>query len=328
MPKVSVVMSVYNEHLDWIQQAIDSILTQTFTDFELILINDNPGKKELRDFLEHSASADSRIKIITNAHNIGLTKSLNIGIAQAKAEYIVRMDADDISMPNRLQVQLDYMESHPEVDVCGSWVRQFGDITWYSPPKLKVPESHEQIAIQAVAYSPMVHPSVMIRMTRLSKPIYDEKFIKAQDYALWGKLIIQGCIFYNIPKYLIKYRITGKSANADYRSKQFHTSDIVRKNIMQNLYPEIGLTQTTLHNCICNEQPCDIKEAEKWLLELRQQLKNYNPNESEFISFLIARLWKNINIVNGISFRRYRKSQLTDKISIHDLLQFAKHGLF
>ena len=104
MVAISVVMSVYNEPVDWIRQSIDSILNQTFRYFEFIIINDNPEgisqKKMLKDF----AAKDNRIKIIENEENKGLTKSLNIGISKATGKYIARMDADDISMPDRKSV--------------------------------------------------------------------------------------------------------------------------------------------------------------------------------------------------------------------------------
>lgn len=109
--EVSVVMSVYNEPMEWISQSIESILNQSFTNFEFIIINDKPEGKEQIALINEYASQDQRIKIIQNEKNLGLTKSLNIGILHAKSKYIARMDADDISMPNRLKMQYEFMDN-------------------------------------------------------------------------------------------------------------------------------------------------------------------------------------------------------------------------
>ena len=109
MPKLSVVMSVYNEPTEWITQSIDSILNQTFRDFEFIIINDNPEREENESLLNSYSQKDKRIVVIKNEQNLGLTKSLNIGINEAKGDYIVRMDADDYSFPERFEKQVQFM---------------------------------------------------------------------------------------------------------------------------------------------------------------------------------------------------------------------------
>ena len=99
MPKISVIMSVYSERVDWIRKSIDSILNQTYSDFEFIIVNDKPDKEENAQLLEEYAARDSRIKVLTNEENIGLTKSLNKAFALAEGEFIARMDADDMALP-------------------------------------------------------------------------------------------------------------------------------------------------------------------------------------------------------------------------------------
>lgn len=104
-PLVSVVMAIYNEPVEWMRQAIDSILYQSFKDFEFIIINDNPIRVENKEILDEYSAKDSRVIVVLNEENIGLTKSLNKGLAIASGEYIARMDADDIAMPERLRMQ-------------------------------------------------------------------------------------------------------------------------------------------------------------------------------------------------------------------------------
>ena len=119
-PKVSVVMSFYKEPLQWMNLALDSILDQTFRDFEIILICDNPDYKEGIAYAQKRAEQDSRVRLIINDTNIGLTKSLNKGIRLAEGKYIARMDADDIAFPQRFEKQVEFLENNPDVSVCAS----------------------------------------------------------------------------------------------------------------------------------------------------------------------------------------------------------------
>ena len=119
-PKVSVVMSVYKEPVEWLHESIDSILNQTFSGFEYIIICDNPEYEEGILLLKGYAKKDNRIRLIFNKENIGLTKSLNIGISIAQGDYIARMDADDISEAKRFEKQLDFFESNPDFDFCST----------------------------------------------------------------------------------------------------------------------------------------------------------------------------------------------------------------
>ena len=118
MPKISVLMSVYNEPIDWMRQAIESILNQTYKDFEFIIVNDNPEREENQFVLNEYRNKDSRIIILCNEHNIGLTKSLNKGLTVANGEYIARMDADDIALPKRFEKQALYLAKNKNVFLC------------------------------------------------------------------------------------------------------------------------------------------------------------------------------------------------------------------
>lgn len=123
MPEISVVLSVYND-AKYVGVAIESVLAQTFTDFELIIIDDASTDESLsiaRDF------ADERIRIVENEENLGLTKSLNKGISLAQGKYIARMDSDDICLPTRFEKQVAYLDAHPDVGVCGGWVELIGE---------------------------------------------------------------------------------------------------------------------------------------------------------------------------------------------------------
>lgn len=121
MVPISVIMPVYNTPKDILNEAVKSILNQSFADFEFIIIDDCSDKAECKDYLE--SLYDERIRIIRNPQNLGITKSLNIGLRAASGKYIARMDSDDISLPRRLEKQYSFMEEHTDTLICGTSVR-------------------------------------------------------------------------------------------------------------------------------------------------------------------------------------------------------------
>jgi glycosyltransferase involved in cell wall biosynthesis len=197
--KVSVLMPVYNAEA-FLQEAIDSILHQTFTDFEFIIIND--GSIDSSEMIICSYD-DPRIKYIKNEKNIGLVESLNKGIALARGEYIARMDADDISLPKRLQKQVKFMDEHPEVGVCGTAYRYFGERDLITYP----PQEYSK-AYTRLAWGPSLgHPTCIIRKATLDQYHlrYETEYECAEDYALWIKLS-QYRYITSLPEILLLYR--------------------------------------------------------------------------------------------------------------------------
>jgi len=184
-PRVSVLMSVYNGEL-YLTEAIDSILGQTFTDFEFIIINDGSTDRTgsiLRGY------TDARIQVFEQT-NMGLTRSLNRGISLARGEYVARMDADDISMPERLVKQVAFLDAHPEIGVLGTACRIVDEVShreWEMHPPL----SDKQIRRHLIRGNPFVHSSVMMRKS-VFQAIggYDEAYPYVQDYELWIRMAL------------------------------------------------------------------------------------------------------------------------------------------
>lgn len=324
IPEISVIMSVYNEPIEWIQQSIDSILNQTFRNFEFIIINDNPDGKEQLELLHEYAHKDHRINVIENSVNIGLTKSLNIAIAYSKGKYIARMDADDISLPNRFMIQYEYMENHPYVDICGSWAKLFGNIPCIAYTINKLPIEPDNIKLYSLFYNPMIHPSMFIRTRSYSLPLYDEHFIKAQDYVLVGESIIQGKKLANIPQILIKYRTTKKSKEKAYVSQQNNSANYIRKKLLLKEFPSLSIKEINFHNELMSLQHYDLKLAESWLIHLKslvsescESLQRFNNNLFEFI-------WVNVCISNKCTYRIFKNSSLYYKFSPLYFLRFLK----
>lgn len=183
-PPVTVLMSVFNSE-DYLRKAIDSILNQTLVDFEFIVIEDGSTDRSW-DIL--TSVEDSRMLLRKNTRNIGLTRSLNRGLEWAKGKYVVRMDADDISKPNRLSMQIRFLEQHPDVGVLGGAV-QIIDEQDREGPIREYPVRDSLIRWHMCFEDPIAHPATAIRADVL-RAIggYDESLRSAQDYDLWRRL--------------------------------------------------------------------------------------------------------------------------------------------
>lgn len=204
--KISVIMSIYKEPREWLSAAIRSILDQSFSDFEFIIINDNPKQKENQLLLEEYLDKDDRIKIIQNIKNLGLTKSLNVGLKSATGEYIARMDGDDISFPERFKSQVNFLNNNPEYVACGccaNIIDHYGTVKG----ELIMNQTHGEIIQHFVLNNPMIHPSLMIRrdVLVLKNICYNEDFLFAQDYELIRELLSIGKI-HNLQVKLLLYR--------------------------------------------------------------------------------------------------------------------------
>ncbi|MCM1294201.1 MAG: glycosyltransferase family 2 protein [Muribaculaceae bacterium] len=227
MPKVSVLMPAYNS-AKYISVAIDSILNQTFTDFELIIIND--GSTDNTAEIVHKYT-DTRIKFIDNTQNQGLIAVLNQGLDLCAGEYIARMDSDDISMPERLAKQVAYMDANPDVCVVGAWIQMFGD----KNKQIKYPESVKLFDL-LIYGSQVAHPTSMLRTSVLRKNNirYDSAYLHAEDYGLWATLAKYGKI-HNLQQVLLKYRYHKSSVSVLHHQTQMQNANLVRKNILKPL---------------------------------------------------------------------------------------------
>ncbi|MFZ2803655.1 MAG: glycosyltransferase [Patescibacteria group bacterium] len=209
-PRVSVVMSVHDGQA-YLREAIDSILMQTEKDLELIIIDDasTDGTVEIiRSYV------DPRIRFLQNEKQAGLAASVNRGIREARAPYIARMDADDISQPDRLERQLAFLATHPEVSVVGSRATMV-DEHGKHVRDYRVPLTHGGIRWRALFANPLVHPSIMARTDVLRANPYDESYPNSQDYALWSTLLFEKDIrFANLPEKLLHYRLHPGSTTA------------------------------------------------------------------------------------------------------------------
>ena len=208
-PLVSVIMSVYNAE-KFLNSAIESITNQTFTDFEFIIIEDCSTDKTL-EILREFKEKDNRIKIIQKEKNEGpkgFIKNLNLGLNMAQGKYVARMDADDISLPERFQKQVLFLENNPEISMVGAQIDFINEKNEIIREKIGALE-HEEIVNKMTSQIQLFHPVIMFRNHQNIK--YREKFIYCEDYDLYLNLITQGKKLANINEKLLHYRILESS---------------------------------------------------------------------------------------------------------------------
>jgi glycosyltransferase involved in cell wall biosynthesis len=201
VPSVSVVMAVFNGR-QTLPLAIHSLQLQTLEDWELILVDDcsNDGSGEWVIQL-----GDPRIRMVRNANNLGLAVSLNRGLDLATAPYVARLDCDDVCFPRRLQLQISYLQAHPEVDLVGCWALEFG--AERRPMSVAAPQSEHQSIVSAlrIGGTPMYHPSWCGRADWFRRHRYNPRFLKAQDLELLVRAVAESR-YANVPEILIGYR--------------------------------------------------------------------------------------------------------------------------
>ena len=238
-------MSVFNAE-KYIQEAIESVLNQSYSDFEFIIINDGSKDNSL-EIIKKFLVKDSRI-ILIDRENKGLVASLNEGILKSKGDFIVRMDADDICLQNRFRDQLDFMKKNPSVGVCGSWVELFGE--GFKSKTWKIPGNSERLKAELLFSSCFAHPSVIIRKQILLdyNILYDESYIHAEDFELWTRLS-DVTNFANINKVFLKYRIVKDSVSHKADLELNKRSNVLQKIFNKNL-KRLGLENTKKENTI------------------------------------------------------------------------------
>ncbi|MBB3188412.1 glycosyltransferase family 2 protein [Microbacter margulisiae] len=235
-PKISVLMPVYNV-ATYVQEAIESIINQSYTDFELLIINDGSTDTTRDKVLQFT---DSRIRFIENEHNIGLANTLNRGIELAAGEYIARMDGDDISLPDRLKRQVDILDRHPDIDICGAGYRFFGSKNY----EVRYPQDHEAIKVGLLFGCCMIIPLFRKKSIVEAHLQYEQEFFPAEDYRFWTKCVMQ-LKMYNIPETLFLYRMHATQVS-ETRTNQSQMSDKVRTLYLQKLFPALSQQDTQL----------------------------------------------------------------------------------
>lgn len=248
-PQISVVISAYNAE-KYVREAIDSIINQSFTDFECIIVDDGSTDKTKEIIKSYE---DKRIVFIENNHDF--IASLNKGMKMAKGKYIARMDADDIMHPDRLKIQYTIMETEPSITVCGTWMVQFGEgiaadsIARRTAGLVKLPLLH------FLRENFVFHPTVMIRKEFIiQNQLQYENYPYAEDLKLWSEIAKKGGTFYIEDMPLLSYRISKSQVSEQNREEQQTTAERILCENLRYLFdrnseehPELS---TLLNSCL------------------------------------------------------------------------------
>lgn len=234
VPIISVAMPVYNGE-KYLVEAIDSILAQTFTNFEFIIIDDGSTDDSLRVLREYQ-KRDARIRLITR-ENRNLATTLNDIINLAQGRWIARMDQDDIAMPHRFKRQLEWLES-TDADICGSWVQFFGTS---DKRILKHAQADEAIKMELLFGATFAHPTVMMRACLVKKLQYDKKWEKCEDYDLWERAARAGWKMTNVPEVLLSYRQHDAQISTATSAKQQELTQKIRRRYWTFLGDSLSL---------------------------------------------------------------------------------------
>lgn len=307
-PKVSVILPAYNAaaHLD---KAIDSILAQSFSNFELIIINDGSTDGTAKLLTEYQ---DPRIKIITQ-ENLGLPTALNRGLAIAKGIYIARQDADDISLPTRLEKQVQFLDQNEDHGLVGTW-SEILTPDGSSERQHMHPTSNGHIQVQLLINNQFVHSSVMIRASCLKNTgpySEDPNHFPPEDYDLWLK-VAQHTLLANLPEVLLQYLEVPNSISRTKQSLINTRAALMSEQAIFSI-PGIHENSAMIHLLIeaCNGRPCKIGLIQLYRLQsviskIQTYMNNRFPNEGD-------------NIACGIQFLRRRiiKSFIKSQIPIY-----------
>jgi len=294
-PEITVLMSVYNGE-PFLCESIESILNQTFDNFEFIIIDDASRDSSRKIIASYD---DPRIRLVENSNNIGLTSSLNKGSAIAEGEYIARMDADDISYPQRFEEQINFLDKNIDVGVCGT-MAQFIDSkgkVLRSVYNEKIMRKDGDMKAQLLFRPCFLHPTVMYRsqLIKSNGTMYAEIHGGyAQDYHLWYELSYL-CEFANIPRVLLKYRIHDQQLSRDKKSQQLISSSNIKQVILSDfLGNEITEEEKIKHTRISFAQHgsnlSEVEEAENWL----QFLMNHNEINRKYKRESLTKVLQNI----------------------------------
>ena len=311
-PLVSVVMPVFNaaEHLE---EAVESILRQTIQGLEFIIIDDG-STDQSSEILDRYAAADHRISIIRQP-NQGVAVALNRGLKLARGRYIARMDADDVSLPDRLEQQAGFMERHPEVGLCGTACRLFGDQVGVTRPRT---ESGE---IKAwLIFGPcMAHPTVMMRscVVREHELYYDRTFRRAEDYDLWFRFSLH-CDLANIAEPLLLYRVSETQLTTARAHEIGEWSSLVCGKALGLIGIEPTDAQMRLHQSIHDGRFARSLEyldaVEQWLGGIREANDARQAYDLAALASVLVDIWRAICLhacgLGSAVWTRYSRSPI------------------
>jgi len=277
-PFCSVVMPVYNG-AETLKEAIDSVLSQTYENFELIIVNDGSTDNTLNIIKSYT---DDRIVIINNEVNQTIVPCLNRGLKESNGKYVIRMDADDICVESRFQKQVLFMEKHPDIGICGSWAKSI-NLEGDNIGLMKYEKDDNIIKFKMLYECHLLHPAIIIRKEILieNRLAYNPRHYISEDYDLFTRLI-DYTKFSNIQEPLLLYRSTETSLERETTNKLDEYYSEIKLKLFKNIGIEINKSQLNLYSLICNQSFFSEKDLLLKAIKLLEELINANKKSKYF----------------------------------------------
>lgn len=302
MPKISVIMPAYNAE-KYIREAMDSVLNQSFSDFELIILNDCSKDETEKVILSYE---DKRIVYVKNEENLGVARTLNKGVQMAKGEYIARMDADDISLPQRFEKQAAFLESHPKVAVVGVGVTVFdedGDVQ-----TRLFSQEPAMMRVDMLFACGLAHPGVMLRASAIrSLGGYDPAYNGLEDYELWDR-VMEGWDICALPEVGLRYRFHSGQVTQNRSEKH----EALLRSLKRRQLGRLGMDSEDAgfesYLALCAGKPCDTKEQVQALMVFLDRAVQANREAGVYCQTALERTCR------GVVLARMEKLGLADAL--------------
>jgi glycosyltransferase involved in cell wall biosynthesis len=313
VPLVSIVLPVYNGE-KYLTESLDSVLSQTYQNWELVIINDGSTDGTENLILNYQ---DKRIKYLKNDGNKGIIFSLNRGIQESKGVYIARLDADDIALPFRIEKQVEFLSDNLDYVLCGSYFQTI-DSKGKLLKTVTFPSNNRDAQSYLLLHNCFCHSAIMMRSHIAKELKYDEKFQVCEDYDLWYRISRVGKIL-NLPVVAILYRVHDSNMSTRKSEIMFAHVNKINKRILDDLGIKYSETELDAHsNALCYNasffrNPDTIDILENWIMKLYSYLKkNGNYNDSLCYKILIEK-W----IVITYNSRNYKKMLFNRLVLVH-----------
>lgn len=289
LPLVSVLLPVHNNE-QYVGSAIQSILDQTYSNFELlILVSATTNVESLKVV---NSFSDPRIRIINRTIDENLPKALNRGILEAKGEYIARMDADDISLPNRFEKEISFLKDNPDITVVGSWVKTFGSKNMI----IRHPAMPEEIKANLLFQTSIVHPTVMMRkeVMKINDLQYNPEYWCSEDIDLWARSV-EKVKLANVPEILLHYRTHQSQATRVNGEEIAEIRNKVRLRQLSNLGIIPTARELYVYNMIVEfkneEHEVFFDEVVQWLKKIAESNRSKNIYNQKILENIIGEKW-------------------------------------
>lgn len=305
---ITVLMPVFNSGL-FVKEAIESILNQSYQNFEFLIIND--GSTDQSHAIISSFS-DSRIKYINNEVNKGIVDTLNEGLKLSKGRYIARMDADDIALPNRLSKQVNFLAANPTYKLCGSRAIAI-DIYGKEINNLNRPQHSAKIKVFNLFRNAFIHPTIMADAETIKKFAYSEDFKYAEDYFLFSQITMSYPVA-NLRQRLLQYRIHEESITSTKREEMVQSELKTIMNLLSFLFDEVDQENLLIHHSILRPECADFsgQEVEHHLVNILKANQKKQVFDHKILSKQLQKEWYNylMKSDNESSLKKFLGSDL------------------